>query len=78
MPKSSFSPGIPSFLLEIPVAMTTAFADTSVPSSRTKRNDSPSLDEEMTFCPVNTAPVDSAWRMPSAMRLSPDTCPVPK
>ena len=69
---------MPSFRLEMPVAMTTAFETTSVPSSRTNRNESPALDEEITFWPRNTAPVDSAWEIPSAMRRSPETLPVPK
>lgn len=78
MPKSSFSPGMPSFFLEMPVAMMTDLAVTTVPSSSPRRNASPSLEAEMTFCPRKTAPVDSACLTPSAMSTSPETLPVPK
>jgi len=78
LPKSSFSPGIPSLALEIPVAMMTALAATASPSSRTNWNVPPSADAEETFLPRNTAPADSAWRLPSSNMESPTVSPVPR
>jgi hypothetical protein len=55
----------------MPVAMTTAFAAISVPSSVVNTNE-PSLTEDVsTFWLMNSAPNDSACDMPSARMVSP-------
>ena len=64
--------------LEMPVAMTTALAVTVSPSSRVNWKDPPSANAEETFLSRNTAPADSAWRLPSSRMESPVVSPVPR
>jgi len=76
LPKSSFSPGIPSFILEIPVARTTALAVTTSPPSRVRVKRDPPV-AAMTFSSLKTAPDSSAWALPVASMSDPTTLPVP-
>ncbi len=69
---------MPSFALEMPVAMMTALALTAVPSSSANSNAPPALLADTTLRSVNTAPKDSAWARPSERKESPEDLPSPR
>ena len=56
---------------EIPVAMTTALALISLPSSIVNRNEPLSVAEDTTFWCMNSAPKDLACAIPSDSSASP-------